>query len=73
MGIPIGKLSLYTACGGISLAYTLPITLDVGTNNQQLRNDPLYLGWNHPRIRGDEYNQFIDDVFVPFNDAGPKP
>ena len=72
MGIPIGKLSLYTACGGISPAYTLPITLDVGTNNQQLRNDPLYLGWNHPRISGDEYNQFIDDVIRAIQRRWPK-
>ncbi len=61
MGIPIGKLSLYTACGGISPAYTLPVVLDVGTNNQQLLNDPLYMGWRHPRITDDEYYQFVDD------------
>ncbi|MCW8040864.1 MULTISPECIES: NAD-dependent malic enzyme [Acinetobacter] len=72
MGIPIGKLSLYTACGGISPAYTLPITLDVGTNNQQLLNDPIYMGCRQPRISGEEYYNFVDMVIEAIQRRWPE-
>jgi malate dehydrogenase (oxaloacetate-decarboxylating) len=60
LGIPIGKLSLYTLIGGIHPTRTLPIVLDVGTNNEEARQDPTYLGWRHERIAGDKYDAFID-------------
>jgi malate dehydrogenase (oxaloacetate-decarboxylating) len=60
LGIPIGKLSLYTLIGGIRPERTLPIVLDVGTNNQERLNDPEYLGWRHERITGQDYYNFID-------------
>ncbi|RYV00586.1 NAD-dependent malic enzyme [Shewanella sp. OPT22] len=83
MGIPIGKLSLYTSCGGISPAHALPITLDVGTDNPQLLEDPMYMGWRHPRISGDQYNEFVEtfmeaiqerwpDALVQFEDFAQK-
>src|SRR5215208_4092316 len=60
MGISIGKLSLYTACAGLHPAKTLPVLLDVGTDNPERLSDPLYIGWRHERVRGQAYDDFVE-------------
>jgi malate dehydrogenase (oxaloacetate-decarboxylating) len=72
MGIPIGKLSLYTLIGGIDPARTLPIVLDVGTDNVELLEDPQYLGWRHRRIGDDDYYAFIDEFVAAVHDELPN-
>jgi malate dehydrogenase (oxaloacetate-decarboxylating) len=84
MDIPIAKLMVYTICGGVNPCKTLPIMLDVGTDNQLLLDDPLYVGWRHPRLKGAEYDAFIDqfvqtvkkyfpDVMLHWEDFGRDP
>lgn len=72
MGIPIGKLQLYVAGAGIDPEYCMPITIDVGTNNESLLNDPMYLGSQHNRLRGQEYFDLIDEFVAAVKDKFPN-
>ncbi|MDA3857707.1 MAG: oxaloacetate-decarboxylating malate dehydrogenase, partial [Roseovarius sp.] len=71
MGIPIGKVALYTACAGIPPHQCLPVMLDVGTNNEELLSDPLYLGYPHKRLEGRAYLDLVDEFVVAIQDKFP--
>jgi len=71
MGIPIGKLALYTACSGIHPTHCMPVMLDVGTNNESLLNDPLYNGLERHRVRGEEYNELVEEFITAAQEVFP--
>ncbi|MCE9507065.1 MAG: NAD-dependent malic enzyme [Alphaproteobacteria bacterium] len=72
MGIPLGKLALYTICGGIDPRHGMPVMFDVGTNNAKLRSDPLYIGYPHPRLTGTEYLELMDEFVTAVKAKFPK-
>lgn len=71
MGIPVGKLALYTACAGIRPDATLPLTLDLGTNNKALREDPLYMGSRREKISPEEEREFLDELMAALTERWP--
>ncbi len=72
MGIPIGKMALYTALGGIPPEHCLPILLDAGTDNEKLLQDPIYIGWQHNRVRGQQYDDFVEAFVIAVHKRWPK-
>ena len=71
MGIPIGKLALYTGCAGIRPEATLPLTLDLGTNNKALRDDPLYMGSRREKVTHEEEIAFMDELMIALTERWP--